>query len=140
MAEITGTTRNPTGPPGHRSDRLAEILEAYRQLGYAPRRGAARRAVLRAMYEEQGGLCALCGKPMPRLKRSKKARQSADQPTLDHITPLGAGGREHISNLQVAHSACNGKKGCRVVGKDGVALTESEHRARILQRRANGVG
>ena len=31
--------------------------------------------------------------------------------TIDHIVPLSKGGSDDITNMQIAHSACNREKG-----------------------------
>tara|TARA_R110002012_G_scaffold147814_3_gene306448 strand:- start:2957 stop:3196 length:240 start_codon:yes stop_codon:yes gene_type:complete len=45
--------------------------------------------------------CGICGKDLPGLKRS----------SLDHIVPLGKGGKDVFENLQLAHWQCNNDKG-----------------------------
>lgn len=54
----------------------------------------------REVYARDGGLCAICGEHVP-----------ADSCTLDHITPLAAGGSHTYDNLAVAHARCNKAKG-----------------------------
>jgi 5-methylcytosine-specific restriction endonuclease McrA len=46
-------------------------------------------------------LCALCGHKFENLK----------DVTLDHIIPSSKGGGNEITNLQLAHTECNNKKG-----------------------------
>jgi hypothetical protein len=51
------------------------------------------------MYERANGICGICGKPVP-----------FDDIQLDHIVPAKHGGRNHYTNMQIAHSSCNLKK------------------------------
>ena len=68
----------------------------------------------RQLWEEQNGLCALCGKPMPK-SRAEVAHSTLWKkwrPTWDHIIPRAAGGHDDVMNLQLAHANCNKRKGC----------------------------
>lgn len=58
----------------------------------------------------QNHRCYLCGGTMARRKRKNDRKLWR---TLDHITPLCAGGKRGIGNVALAHSGCNGKKGSR---------------------------
>jgi 5-methylcytosine-specific restriction endonuclease McrA len=49
------------------------------------------------------GRCGICGKPI-----------TEDTIELDHIVPLAAGGRHELKNVQLAHRACNRRKGTKV--------------------------
>lgn len=51
---------------------------------------------------DQGGLCALCGKPMGK------------DITADHIYPKCEGGKDILENMQAAHAQCNQDKGARL--------------------------
>ncbi|MEY9839690.1 HNH endonuclease [Streptacidiphilus sp. EB103A] len=53
-----------------------------------------------AIYERDGGLCGICGLPVP-----------ADGFHLDHITPLSLGGAHGPENLRVTHEVCNTDRG-----------------------------
>lgn len=55
------------------------------------------------VYENGGGVCAICGRPIDR-----------DSFTIDHIVPLCRGGKNELSNLQIACSDCNRLKGGRM--------------------------
>lgn len=48
-------------------------------------------------------VCQLCGNAV-----------ATEDVHIDHITPVSRGGTDHLSNLQVTHSACNIAKGARV--------------------------
>lgn len=61
-------------------------------------------AGLRALVIERDGLvCGICGGAV-----------APDDVHIDHIVPWSRGGAETLSNLQVAHSLCNMRKGARV--------------------------
>ena len=71
------------------------------------------------MWDRQAGLCALCGKAMPRSRWEtphasvwKKMR-----PTFDHIRPRAKGGDDSAGNLQLAHARCNKIKGDEFKGR-----------------------
>lgn len=65
------------------------------------------------LWDRQGGLCALCGEPMPqgRFHVSHASIWKKERPTFDHIIPRAAGGPDRADNLQLAHSHCNKRKG-----------------------------
>jgi hypothetical protein len=50
-----------------------------------------------AIYERDGGICQICGKPVP-----------ADNFHLDHVDPDGPHGPE---NLRISHPLCNVHRG-----------------------------
>jgi 5-methylcytosine-specific restriction endonuclease McrA len=58
--------------------------------------GPVERISEQAVYDRDGGLCRLCGKPVRR-----------DQMSLDHIVPIAAGGSHTTLNVQLAHRLCN---------------------------------
>lgn len=61
-------------------------------------------SVRNAYYQQQGGICPLCGKSMHPL----------DNLHLDHIHPVARGGLHVGWNLQLTHSLCNLAKGAKV--------------------------
>jgi 5-methylcytosine-specific restriction endonuclease McrA len=67
------------------------------------------------IYERDGWLCGLCGKPIDKRRRFPD-RLSA---TLDHIVPISRGGQHVPENVQAAHYTCNSSKRDR----DGVPGT-----------------
>lgn len=69
--------------------------------------------LFRQLWDTQHGLCALCGKPMPasRFEVAHAALWKKWRPTFDHIRPRAKGGGDETENLQLAHAACNKKKG-----------------------------
>jgi 5-methylcytosine-specific restriction endonuclease McrA len=67
----------------------------------------------KALWDRQGGLCALCGQPMPR-QRFEVAHATLwkkQRPSFDHIRAKARGGPDTPENLQLAHAQCNWKKG-----------------------------
>jgi hypothetical protein len=59
------------------------------------------------VWERDQGVCGICGE-----------QADPDQWEVDHIVPLAAGGKHILSNVQVAHPACNASKGARGPGID----------------------
>lgn len=70
----------------------------------------ARRAVLIALFELQGGLCYLCGGVMGVHRLG--ADQRPDDATRDHVRPRKRRGGD-VDNLLAAHRVCNEAKGHR---------------------------
>ena len=67
----------------------------------------------RTLWQDQDGLCALCGEPMPR-NRAEVAHATLWKkwrPTFDHIIPRAHGGPDGIDNLRLAHAICNKRRG-----------------------------
>ena len=56
--------------------------------------------------ERDGWRCGLCGRKIDRRKRFPDPTAI----TIDHITPLSAGGGDELHNLQAAHWRCNTKR------------------------------
>lgn len=56
-----------------------------------------------AVIAKADGVCGICGCPL----------MEPGKFVVDHITPLGAGGCNELSNLQAAHRRCNGMKSKR---------------------------
>lgn len=71
--------------------------------------------LFRALWERQEGCCALCGMAMPenRFVLAHAALWKKQRPTFDHIRPKAAGGSDRSVNLQLAHAACNWRKGAQ---------------------------
>lgn len=59
------------------------------------------------VYERDEWICGLCSEPVDR-RASYPDPMSA---SLDHILPLSKGGHHTLSNVQLAHLACNVRKG-----------------------------
>ncbi|MEO0883669.1 MAG: HNH endonuclease signature motif containing protein [Pseudomonadota bacterium] len=65
------------------------------------------------LWAEQGGLCAICNRAMPR-HRFEVAHATIwkkQRPSFDHIVPRGAGGSDAESNIRLAHAICNKRRG-----------------------------
>ncbi|CAN0416417.1 unnamed protein product, partial [Scytosiphon promiscuus] len=67
----------------------------------------------RQLWQDQDGLCALCGKPMPpsRADVAHSTLWKKWRPTFDHIIPRAHEGSDEISNLRLAHAICNKRRG-----------------------------
>lgn len=50
---------------------------------------------------ERSKVCGICGEKIETMRES----------TVDHVVPLSKGGSNRMDNLQLAHEACNLKKG-----------------------------
>ena len=58
--------------------------------------------------------CALCGGMCDAHSREWNNGIGPLYPTIDHITPMSKKGGHVWSNVQVAHAACNYRKGARI--------------------------
>ena len=69
--------------------------------------------LFRRLWAAQKGCCALCGLAMPasRFELAHASLWKKQRPTFDHIRPRAAGGSDKPDNLQLAHAACNKRKG-----------------------------
>ena len=67
----------------------------------------------RTLWDKQGGLCALCGQPMPRhrFELAHATLWKKQRPSFDHILSKARGGPDKAENLQLAHAECNWRKG-----------------------------
>lgn len=77
-----------------------------------------RAALYRILSQEQHGLCAYCGEPLP------------DNPShahVDHIIPHALSGSDDIENLSASHISCNREKADKLLptlhGKPGKRTT-----------------
>ena len=61
---------------------------------------------LKTTYRNYGGVCAICGLPVPKTTESENQWAA----TVDHIIPLSQGGMHSKSNCQLAHRLCNSIK------------------------------
>ncbi|WP_443081940.1 HNH endonuclease [Synechococcus sp. BA-132 BA5] len=59
------------------------------------------------LFNEQTGLCALCGTPIEDLEAAE----------VEHLTPAVRGGSNHYSNLALAHVPCNREKTKKTLGE-----------------------
>lgn len=65
---------------------------------------------LRAVYERDGGICQICGKPTDWNDHSWHDSFGAFYPTIDHRVALANGGSHTWENVQLAHAICNSYK------------------------------
>jgi len=63
-----------------------------------------------AVFERDGWVCGICSRPVDQ----DVSWPDPMSPSLDHILPLSRGGAHAMSNVQLAHLACNVSKGARV--------------------------
>ena len=66
------------------------------------------------VFERDGWLCHLCGKPT---SRSRRGTMHPLAPELDHVLPLSKGGDHSYANTACAHRKCNALKGSMAVGQ-----------------------
>ena len=99
--------------------------------------GARNRRRRRArLYEMQGGLCAICGGPMPAPGTRRGHKRPA---TLDHKIPFSWGGSNGLWNLQLAHRRCNERKGDRAAERGSRADGEPTETALGLALKRAGM-
>ena len=72
--------------------------------------------VIEEMYEEQNAICALCG-----------GHLDYGDWHVDHRIPFCYGGGNERTNLQLAHPACNQKRGNQVAPMDLLRYLESRY-------------
>lgn len=70
--------------------------------------GTVTKESLEDMFEQQGGMCAYCGKEITKKSKDPYARQ------LDHIIPICRGGLNTLSNVHWVCPRCNKSKGGRL--------------------------
>jgi 5-methylcytosine-specific restriction endonuclease McrA len=58
---------------------------------------------MREIAERDGWRCHLCGRRVP----DRPYRASPNDPTLDHLVPVSAGGDHTRANVALAHNRCN---------------------------------
>lgn len=76
----------------------------WRHDGKGPLRRPRLPKILRAQVIERDGLiCGICGGDVV-----------LSDVHIDHIYPVSRGGKDELTNLQVAHSVCNIRKGAKV--------------------------
>lgn len=70
----------------------------------------------RARMHRRHPKCWYCGRSI-----------SLESATVDHIIPLSKGGKDHRRNYALACSACNNRKGNRLLSEAGMRLTAAPH-------------
>lgn len=63
------------------------------------------------IFDRDGWCCGICAEPVS----PESAWPDPLSPSLDHILPLALGGAHVRANVQLAHLACNVRKGARVL-------------------------
>lgn len=53
--------------------------------------------------------------------------ETLDEATIDHIVPLSRGGQHVWSNVQIAHAACNARKGNAIDGEMWGQDSDDDH-------------
>lgn len=76
------------------------------------KRNLKRRYLVRELWREQQGQCALCG------ERMTVGRGGPREATRDHITPKARGGHLVRGNVQLACWICNQAKGAREASQE----------------------
>jgi 5-methylcytosine-specific restriction endonuclease McrA len=74
---------------------------------------AVREGMRKKLYNDQKGMCHLCGLPMTIHRRDGVKNIPPSFATFDHIIPASEGGIAHISNLRLAHRRCNNGRNSR---------------------------
>ena len=64
---------------------------------------------LKKLYERDGGVCQICGKPCD-WNDTEWGSHGPTYPSIDHIVPRAKGGEHKWSNVQLAHCICNSRK------------------------------
>lgn len=59
----------------------------------------------RYLWLKAGGICGLC----------REKIDTFNEATIDHINPYSVSHDNRLENKQIAHFACNNKKGCRMI-------------------------
>ena len=94
---------------------MEECSEVLRELASIKRRPFLAH-VITELYEEQGGVCALCSDPL-----------DLNRMHVDHRIPFSRGGGNERGNLQLAHPSCNQQKGSDVDLRDLLPYLESRY-------------
>lgn len=92
-----------------------ECSEVLRELAPVKRRLFFNHVIME-LYEEQGGICALCPDPL-----------DLNRMHVDHRIPFSRGGGNERGNLQLAHPSCNQQKGNDVDRRDLLVYLESRY-------------
>lgn len=66
-----------------------------------------------AVFERDGGTCALCRAEVDRSIRWPNGQSAS----VDHIVPISRGGNDGFDNVQLAHLVCNISKNDRLPGE-----------------------
>ena len=67
-------------------------------------------ALKQQLFQEQGGCCALCCKPM-----AEAEVLNSDCLQVEHLTPVSKGGSHEEDNLVLSHRKCNQEKAAKTI-------------------------
>ena len=81
---------------------LLKVMRRAERLGV----GTRKLAILGAILDRDGLVCALCGEFLIEPYDGRQAH-------VDHIQPVSVGGPSDLDNLQLVHATCNLRKGAR---------------------------
>ena len=95
---------------------VAETASVLKELNPGPPRRMWLTSVVNEMWDEQGGMCALCGRAMQR-----------SEVDVDHKIPFCYGGGHERTNLQLAHPSCNRSRRSTVDPRDLMRYLESRY-------------
>lgn len=114
----------PISAVGNRSSVCKWCRSSSWTRSYARRRGDhdAKRIAALEVYERDGWLCQICGKPIDPDLRFPFVMSK----TTDHVVPLTKGGQHEVDNLQAAHLYCNILKGNRLEGESRSARAKRQ--------------
>lgn len=80
----------------HKTFTKEQLIALGKYSGRTERRIVFKKETRKLVYERDGGVCQLCGRPIP-----------YESFTIDHIEPLGRGGKNDMSNLRCVCEVCN---------------------------------
>ncbi len=72
-----------------------------------------RKALREHLFNQQGGLCYLCHKPMTLIRGRNLGNPGNRFATFDHVVPSSEGGTSHAFNLKLACRRCNSSRNSR---------------------------
>jgi len=61
----------------------------------------------RRLFDQQGGLCVWCRKPMRLDNRRRNGMPARDFATFEHLTRRRDGGKDGEGNCALSHAKCN---------------------------------
>lgn len=94
---------------------------ANRKVGGAVAASEKRERLRQRLFDQQDGLCHLCGTLM-NLLRGRATKVGRNFATFDHVIPRAKGGTAHYSNLKLAHRRCNSARNDRPIQVSEPAL------------------
>lgn len=96
-----------------RSEKGKGYKTAYRMRRRSSGSLGDRDITLEKLYNRDGGICALCGKPCDYedyVFQGATFVAGNDYPSIDHVKPLSKGGSHTWDNVQLVHKICNSIK------------------------------